>query len=253
MTPVFQEYSRFYDLIYSEKDYENESAFVMNLLRECQPNIKTLLDLGCGTGRHNSYLLKQGLEVWGIDQSKTMLEVAKHKYPEIKNNFISGDVTEVRLGKKFDAVISLFHVLSYQITDDSVLRFFQTVESHLEDDGVAAIDFWYGPGVLHLKPEKREKIFTNKDFEVNRLSTPTELRNKNIVEIELELNIFNKNNQERSRTIENHRMRYFFSDDIERMLVQTKLRLVETKEWLSRKELNPESWSAYVLLQKGHR
>lgn len=250
MNQVFQEYSKFYDLIYSEKDYEKESSFVLSLLRERNPKVQTLFDLGCGTGKHDSYFLKEGLEVWGVDQSVKMLEIARNKHPENKNNFIQGDVTSIELVKKFDAVISLFHVLSYQTNDQAMLSFFKTVEYHLENHGIAIIDFWYGPGVLHLKPEKREKTFTNNEFEITRISTPTELKEQNLVDIELKVDVFDKKSQKRSQTIENHLMRYFFVDEIQRVLANTNLKIIETKEWLSRKELSPESWSAYVLLQK---
>jgi SAM-dependent methyltransferase len=253
MNTVFQEYSQFYDLIYSEKNYEKESSFVLNLLREHNPKVKTLLDLGCGTAKHDGYLLNEGLEVWGVDHSKTMLGIASHNYPGNKVHFIEGDVTKIRLEKKFDAVISLFHVLSYQTTNLSMLDFFKTVESHLEENGVAVIDFWYGPGVLHLKPEKREKVFTNNKFDITRISTPTEIRDENVVDIELKLEVLEKNNNKYTQIKENHRMRYFFSDEIARILLQTNLELIETKEWLSRKELTQESWSAYVLLKKDHK
>jgi len=39
-------------------------------------NIKTVLDLGCGTGRHCIYLAKHGLSVVGLDVSKSALRIA---------------------------------------------------------------------------------------------------------------------------------------------------------------------------------
>lgn len=35
-------------------------------------NIKTVLDLGCGFGRHTVYLAKKDLQVYGIDIAKTV-------------------------------------------------------------------------------------------------------------------------------------------------------------------------------------
>src|SRR5688500_17067651 len=47
-----------------------------------------VLEIGCGTGAVTSLLLKRGCTVTGIDRSKQMLEVARHKL-----------ATEMHLGK----------------------------------------------------------------------------------------------------------------------------------------------------------
>jgi len=41
-------------------------------------------DLGCGTGRVTGYLADRGLEVFGIDLSPGMVEVARQHYPELR-------------------------------------------------------------------------------------------------------------------------------------------------------------------------
>ncbi len=43
------------------------------LLRE--HNCKTVLDLGCGSGRHLVYLTQQGFELWGVDNSAAGLQL----------------------------------------------------------------------------------------------------------------------------------------------------------------------------------
>ena len=39
-----------------------------------QNKVKTVLDLGCGSGRHIVFLAKQGFEVYGMDSSKSGLK-----------------------------------------------------------------------------------------------------------------------------------------------------------------------------------
>ena len=43
-----------------------------------------ILDLGCGTGRHATYLLKNGFEVYGCDSSTVALRIAKEFLPEVE-------------------------------------------------------------------------------------------------------------------------------------------------------------------------
>ena len=63
-----------------------------------------ILDLGCGTGDLAELIRQKGAIVTGIDNSKEMIEVAKHKYPLV--DFKVQSVTSFSFAKKFDAVFS---------------------------------------------------------------------------------------------------------------------------------------------------
>lgn len=52
-------------------------------------------DLGCGTGRITSYLAEAGLDVFGIDLTPGMIEVAREAYPELR--FEVGSIFELDL------------------------------------------------------------------------------------------------------------------------------------------------------------
>ena len=43
-----------------------------------------ILDLGCGTGRHTVYLIKQGFKVYGCDCSQKALDILREIAPEIE-------------------------------------------------------------------------------------------------------------------------------------------------------------------------
>ena len=73
---------KYYDDIYSKKDYIRESEFI-----ESNSNIKKLLDVGCGTGTHLESLYKPERIFYGIDLSEEMIRFANDKFND--NNDVS--------------------------------------------------------------------------------------------------------------------------------------------------------------------
>jgi len=70
----FTKYSKYYDLLYHDKDYSQECDFIEQILRSytLEP-VKTILDGGCGTGGHAIPLANKGYEITGIDASEAMV------------------------------------------------------------------------------------------------------------------------------------------------------------------------------------
>ena len=80
---IFENYAKYYDLIYSDKDYELESKYICNLLSEYNKDLKisNILDVGCGSGKHLHYISKNlECSAIGIDPSEEMIKIAKLNY-----------------------------------------------------------------------------------------------------------------------------------------------------------------------------
>ena len=169
-------YSKHYDLLNSDKDYKEEANIVSSLILKSGIESGRLLDLGCGTGLHGNELSKLGFQVTGVDLSQEMIDIAKTNFLGNKNiEFQCGNARTIILEKKYNAIISLFHVVSYQKSNSELLAFFVNVEKHLEDDGVFVCDFWYAPGVLSQLPESRVKRVGIDNIYATRIAEP-ELR-----------------------------------------------------------------------------
>ena len=67
---------------------------------------------------------------------------------------ISATCARLRLAGTFDAVIALFHVVSYQTTEHDLRATFATAARHLNPGGVLLFDVWHGPAVLAQQPEQ---------------------------------------------------------------------------------------------------
>lgn len=88
--------------------------------------IKKILDLGCGTGRHASLLQKMGYKITGIDLSKVMLKIAKEKSPN--SSFIKMDFCFPTFEKKyFDASICMWSTIGYIPDKDKFKEFVRNV------------------------------------------------------------------------------------------------------------------------------
>jgi len=155
-------YADAYDLLYQDKDYEKECDYIEAIFKKYKYNPKTILDLGCGTGGHALILAERGYEITGVDRSTNMLEIARKKAKEkkLKIDFIKGDITKISLKRKFDAVISMFAVMSYQTTNSTITSVCKLVKNSLNPGGLFMFDCWHGPAVLTDRPTSRTKEVT---------------------------------------------------------------------------------------------
>lgn len=57
-------------------------------------SMRTVCDVGCGTGALCAVLGNRGLEVTGVDPAQRMLEVARRKAPDKRVTFVLGDAVQ---------------------------------------------------------------------------------------------------------------------------------------------------------------
>jgi len=250
MLNQFKTYAFYYDLLYHDKDYRKESTYIHSLIQKYRTKSKSILSLGCGTGKYENELSKFGYEITGIDMSEQMIAIAQ-KSDNPKCQFVQGDIRTARLGKKFDIVISLFHVINYQTTDEDLLSAFKTVHEHLINGGIFLFDFWYGPAVLAEPPYPRTKTFENDSLRINRTAFPKVDKSNNTVTVDYKVKIFNKLLNETEHLHEVHRLRYLFLPELEFMLKNLPLNIVSSQAWLSdSKRLNSKSWYGLIVASK---
>lgn len=245
---VFGSYSRYYDLLYRDKDYPSEARYVDGLIKKYVPEPSSMLELGCGTGRYTREFARLGYAVHGVDLSAEMIDEAR-KTPCDGVSFSCGDMRSLRLGKKFDAVVALFHVLSYQTTDEDVRRALSTVGEHLKSGGVAVLDFWYGPAVLSQKPEVRFKEVSDASIEVSRIALPVLHDDINVVDVNYRAFIKEKNSGRIDELRECHRMRYFFDAEIKRFIQEAGIAFLTINAWMTETAPSEESWAAVAVGQ----
>jgi SAM-dependent methyltransferase len=248
---IFDAYAAYYDLLYKDKDYSHEANYVHDLIVKHHPAAKSILDMGCGTGKHAREFERFGYNVVGVDLSSSMISIANENYSSSTIEFYEGDLRTVRLAKKFDVVVALFHVMSYQTEDADIENALETASLHLNDDGLLIFDCWYGPGVLNDPPAVRVKEMMDEQIEVRRLAEPTLQPEKKIVNVHYNVEVKEKETNTKYIIKEKHSMRYFFSNEIEKLSALKKFNLVAAYKWLDTKKLDGEScWNVAFVLKK---
>jgi ubiquinone/menaquinone biosynthesis C-methylase UbiE len=131
-----------YDAIYKFKDYEAESARIIELVEQHAPGARTLLDVACGTGEHARFLSRR-FEVDGLDISEEYLEAARRKHPA--GNFTVGNMTKFDLGRGYDVVTCLFSAIGHVKDAAETVSALKCFQRHLNLAGVAIVEPWIEP------------------------------------------------------------------------------------------------------------
>lgn len=100
---------------------------------------QTVIDFGCGTGRHSIALATMGVTVTGVDYVESNIKRATNDasiFPAVQ--FVTGDCRSIQLHMA-DVVICLYDVIGSYIDNDENLALLRNVAAHLSAGGVALI------------------------------------------------------------------------------------------------------------------
>jgi SAM-dependent methyltransferase len=165
---MFAKTARYYDKIYSFKDYQAEAERLLPIFKDHLRSGGThLLDVACGTGRHLEYL-KDRYDVEGLDISLELLAIARQRHPGIR--FHHADMTAFELGQTFDIVTCLFSSIGYAKTLENLVRAVTCMAGHLKRGGLLVIEPWFTPDAWH--PGTVHAIFIDEpELKIARINT----------------------------------------------------------------------------------
>jgi SAM-dependent methyltransferase len=143
---AYDRFAPFYDEFNKQNNYEVWLGEV--LLPELEKHglqKNWALDVGCGTGRAFEPLLKRGWQVWGIEPSNGMREIARAKYPRHGGSGIhlaEWDARKLPVWRMegFDLILALNDVVNYLTEDGDLKRCFEGMKRNLAPGGLVCFD-----------------------------------------------------------------------------------------------------------------
>ena len=174
----------------------------------------------------------------------------KIKDKEDKLSFSHSKIQELDLNKKFDVVVSLFHVMCYLNSNNELIKAFEVAKNHLKKDGIFIFDFWYGPAVLTDLPVKRIKRFENEKIKVTRIAEPVMHPDENVVDVNYDVFIKDIDSKKIIEKEELHKVRYFFDTELDMICKQVGFVIKQKYEWMSDKNPDFNSWNVVWIVKK---
>jgi SAM-dependent methyltransferase len=255
VSEVFAEaYARAYDTLYADKDYAAECDLLERLFREFgdpAAPIRSVVDLGCGTGNHALPLAERGYRVVGVDRSPASLARAEAKaalaHLTRSPRFVRGDVRDVEFDEHFDAALMMFAVFGYQTETLDALAALANTRKLLNDRALLIFDVWYAPAVMAQGLSSREKrVDLGAGAELVRRAEGRLEPDSTLCTVSYELE-WRQDGRLVERATETHTMRCFFAEELELLLQRAGLALLRLASFPDLDEPSTDSWNVIAV------
>jgi len=219
----FGEYSAIYDLIYADKDYAGEAAFVATLIEKYAPPDRKparVLDLACGTGRHAFELAARGYAVQGSDISGGMIEVARENAGrrglDVPFHACSFQTANSIAGP-FEVVLAMFASLGYLTKAGDFALALRNVAGLLAPGGIFIFDVWNGSAVLRDFSAHKVRKVGDHQRTVERVSRTSVDSVREQATVNFDFTVAYADGQTR-RFDEEHHVRFYFAQELSDLL-----------------------------------
>ena len=171
---------------------------------------------------------------------------------ETTENFTceQGDICALNLGRKFAAVLSLFHVVSYLTDNEKINSLFSRAYEHLDVGGIFIFDVWYSPAVLAQKASIRIKRVSDEVMDVTRIAEPNFFPNENCIDVNYTIFVREKKTGNSEIVTERHPMRYFSVPEIKFLAEFHGFALRRSEEFLTAEQPSLETWGVCFVLER---
>ncbi len=139
----YLDFALVYDQLMDNIPYHDWAKYIISLLGADFPKTNKITELGCGTGTITEMLAKEGYAMTGVDLSSEMLKQAEAKKAAngTATTYIHGNMMELSLPEKQDAIICVCDSINYLPDTPEIALTFHNVRENLKDGGIFICDF----------------------------------------------------------------------------------------------------------------
>ncbi|MCR4990060.1 MAG: class I SAM-dependent methyltransferase [Lachnospiraceae bacterium] len=247
----YSDFAYLYDTFMEDVPYDDWADLLSCLIKAYGGNVKTVLDLGCGTGNMTMRLAKAGFDVMGVDNSEDMLSVASEKSHEegLDILYVNQDMRELELLEKQDCIVSICDCINYLVLDEDLISTFEHVKDCLSNDGLFIFDI----KTVHMY----ENVMGNTTIAENRDDCSFIWENYYSVEDhinEYDVTFFKKVSDEEDglfkRFEETHIQRALTIEELKDLILKCGLRFVTVIDEKTRKEPTADSERVFIVCRK---
>ncbi|MBO5867004.1 MAG: class I SAM-dependent methyltransferase [Clostridia bacterium] len=151
------------NLTHNDCDYNSWSQYLFAVAKS--HNVKSVVDIACGTGKMTQLLAKHGLQLVGVDSSAEMLDVASQKCRAI---FVKQDMKKLALPRPVDMAVCVNDGTNY-IAPQDLVSYFLAVHANLKSGAPFVFDISsahklqnvVGNNVFYVDDEQKTLLWTN--------------------------------------------------------------------------------------------
>lgn len=227
--PIYKRLAKYYDLIYSWKNYKREAEKIIRLIKQHKKTPgNDLLEMGCGTGKHIEYF-KNEFSVLGMDASKEMLNIARKNTKGA--SFKQGDMVNFDLDKKFDVIICIFSSIGYVKTYKRLTKTIENFSRHLKTGAIVIIEPWLTKSA-YISGLTAMQTYSDDDIKIALLSVSKTQGNISIIDMNY---LIAEKNKSVNHFIEHHELAMFEIDKILKIMKKCGLKSKFIKNGLMEK------------------
>lgn len=140
---MYDKWGNNYDsYITEEKKFHAESVYYDSVFKKYK--VESVLDCGCGTGRHTTYFAEMGYDTTGLDLSEGMLEQARERArcKGLRIEFIPGSFQELSsiFNRKFDAIVCAGLAISHLVDEKELVKGLENIYKILNPGGIVLFE-----------------------------------------------------------------------------------------------------------------
>lgn len=242
-------FARFYDTVYHNIRDSVDNEYFQNEIKLTGGKV---LEIGVGTGRLFINALNLGADIYGIDVSKTMLDVLYKKLLKEQHYRISlQNIIDFVFDFKFDLIIAPFRVMMHLLEKEDQIKAIDNIYNHLNSKGRFIFDTFI-PDLNQLINGVKYQMDFEGEYDSGQkirrfVSTSPDLINQ-LIHVNFKMEWEENNELKYDEWV--LPLRYFFRYEMEHLIERSKFKKYKIYGDYQKNDLNNESKDFIAICQK---